>query len=80
MSKDRKSDGYYAKSQHHASDEAVPLAEQIEAVQYATRLQREIFKRWIACGKARQADANRHIVRMEAAIETLEVDRMGRGS
>jgi hypothetical protein len=79
MSRDRKSDGFYGKDKRKDA-ELVTLAEQIEAVQYATRLQREIFRLWIACGKARQADANLHIVRMEAAIETLEVDRMGRGS
>lgn len=79
MSRDRKSDGYYGKGAR-GDNNTVPLAEQIEAVQYATRLQREIFRRWIACGKARQADANLHIVRMEAAIETLEVNRMGRRS
>lgn len=61
----------------------IPLAEQVTELKRELHMRHRVYPKWVASGRMEQREADRHVARLEAAIETLsrlaeEQDRAGR--
>lgn len=50
----------------------VPLRLQIQEVEREIRMRKQVYPRWITAGKMRRGEAELHIERMNAVLETLQ--------
>jgi hypothetical protein len=49
----------------------IPLAVQIAEIEREISLRRRVYPRWIASGRMKEHDADRHIATLEAVLATL---------